>query len=208
MKITPEITYRGVEKTQAIDNLVNEKIAKLERYCDYINSCRIAVEKAHDHPQSGSPYRVRIDITVPPHHELAVVENPAEGNQYEPLESVIRNAFEAASRQLIELKERQNNQVKVHPQQNAVAVITKLFPDQDYGFIRTLDTGKEIYFHRHSVANNNFDKLEIGTGVQFTETLGQMGPQATTIRLVDKPGENVAKSEDTEVDLPLGWKPS
>ncbi len=46
----PEITYRDWEKTDVIDSLIREKIAKLKQFCDYINSCRVVVEKAHKHP--------------------------------------------------------------------------------------------------------------------------------------------------------------
>ena len=109
MNVQPEITYRSVEKTDALDELVNSKIAKLERFCDHISSCRVAIEKAHDHPSSGSPYRVRLDITVPPSHELAVDRSPDSGTQYEPVDAVIRHAFDAMERQLNELIERQKH---------------------------------------------------------------------------------------------------
>lgn len=109
MKIKPEITYRSVQKTEDLEALVQEKIAKLEKFCDYMNSCRVMIEKTHDHPKSGSPYRVRFDITLPPSHEIAVVESPDKGDQYIPLERVIRDAFEAARRQLVEQVERQHN---------------------------------------------------------------------------------------------------
>jgi ribosome-associated translation inhibitor RaiA len=55
MKIAPEITYRNVEKTVAIDTLVQDKIDKLEKVCNYISSCHIAIEKIHERPSSGSP---------------------------------------------------------------------------------------------------------------------------------------------------------
>jgi len=109
MNVQPEITYRGVEKTAALDVLVNSKITKLERFCDHISSCRKAIEKAHDHPSSGSPYRMRLDITVPPSHELAVDRSPDTGIQYEPVDAVIRHAFDAMERQIKELNQRQTH---------------------------------------------------------------------------------------------------
>lgn len=206
MKVPAEITYRDVPKTAAIDSLIHEKIEKLHQFCSYISSCRVAIEKAHDRPRSGSPYRVRFDITVPPSHEIAAVSNPGEGIQYDKLETVIRDAFEAARRQLVELVERQRDEVKTHPQQDMGAIVTKLFPDRDYGFIKTLDTGRDIYFHRNSVSNGEFDRLEVGTGVQFAETEGEMGPQATTVQIVNKPGVSAPKIEEAEIEPPLGWR--
>ena len=208
MQIPPEITYRNVEKTEAIDSLIREKIEKLEKFCDHITGCRIAIEKAHDRPSSGSPYRVRIDLTIPPGHEIAVDRNPSEGDQYEELPSVIRSAFEAANRQVIELNEKQHDQVKHHPQQEMGAIVTKLFKEQGYGFIKTLDTGREIYFHQNSVIHGDFDRIEVGTGVQFAETLGQMGPQASTVHIIDKPGASNAQAEaqSSEAEPPVTWK--
>lgn len=206
MQVPLEVTYRDVPHTETIEALVQEKVAKLERICDHINSCHIAIEKVHDRPRSGSPYRVRIDLTVPPGHELVADQNPGEGNQYEPLEAVIRDAFEAAERQLKELNQRQRRQVKTHPMQETTGIVTKLFPDENYGFLKTLE-GQEVYFHRNSVLHDDFDRLEIGTGVHFFVEAGEQGPQASTVKIVDKPGAHVPESSEAEeIEPPLGWR--
>lgn len=207
MKVPPEITFRGVEKTAAIDTLIHEKIAKLEEVCNYISSCHIAIEKPNESTSSGSPYRVRLDITVPPGHELVAESSPGDGRQYDAVDMAIRDAFKAARRQLIKLTERQHESDKAIAQESedAVALVTKLFPDEGYGFIRTLDD-QEIYFHRNSVLHDDFDRLEIGTGVRFFVEEGEKGPQASTVKIVDKPGANVGKSEQTLIEPPLGWK--
>lgn len=114
MRITPEISYRGVDKTDALDSLIHEKIDRLEKFYHQISSCRVAIEKIHDHPDGGSPYKVRIDITVPESREIVVNEKPKEGVQYAPLEAVIRDAFETANRQLKEMNEQQHNHMKTH----------------------------------------------------------------------------------------------
>lgn len=199
------ITYRDVEKTEAIERLVREKADKLDEVCDHIMSCHVAIEKDHERPASGSPYRVRIDLTVPPGHELAVDKSPDKGVQYPPLESVIRDAFNAARRQLTQLSDRQQNHVKEHPQQSTAAIVTKLFPEDGYGFIKSLD-GQEIYFHQNSVLHNDFDRLGIGTGVQFFAEEGEKGLQATTVRIIDKPGSQTDKANQDAVEPPLGWQ--
>ena len=206
MKITPEITYRHLEKTDAIQNLVEEKIAKLEQFCDYMNSCRVVIEKDNDNPSSGSPYRVSIDITIPHNREIAVVEHPNVGKQYPPLEAVIRDAFEAARRQLVSITTEQKGERKVHPEQQVSAVVEKLFTEQGYGFIKEVSTGREIYFHRNSVTNNDFDRLVIGAGVRYKETMGEMGPQATTVQLLDKrSGSGKTTDASDAAEAPMGW---
>ena len=89
MKVPPEITYRDVEKTAAIDTLVQQKMAKLEQVCDHISSCHVVLEKIQDRPRGSSPYRVRLDITVPPGHEIVAESNPSGKNQYLEIEAVI-----------------------------------------------------------------------------------------------------------------------
>ena len=208
MKVPPEITYRNVEKTNAIDNLVHEKIAKLENVCDRISSCHISIEKIHDRPRSGSPYRVRIDMTVPPGHELVAERNPAESNQYDTLDAVIRDAFNAARQQLVKLNQRQHESQRPQNQEQAeetTALVTKLFKDRGYGFLRTLE-GREIYFHRNSVLHHDFERLEIGTAVHFALEMGEEGPQASTVKIVDKPGVRAGKSEQTLIEPPLEWR--
>jgi cold shock CspA family protein len=150
-----------------------------------MNSCRVVIEKDNDHPSSGSPYRVSIDITIPHGRELAVIESPAVGKQYPPLKTVIRDAFEAARRQLISITTEQKGERKMHPEQQVGAMVTKLFTEQGYGFIQEISTGKEIYFHRNSVTNDDFERLRVGSGVRYKETMGEMGPQATTVQLLD-----------------------
>ncbi|MBZ8180119.1 HPF/RaiA family ribosome-associated protein [Oscillatoria salina] len=206
MKIPLEISYRGVDKSEAIESLIRQKASKLEQVCNYMNSCRVIVEKIHEHPKSGSPYRVRIDMTVPPGHELAVDKSPDAGKQYEPLDAVIRDAFEAARRQLKELTEKQRGDVKFHPEQAMEAVVTKLFPEQDYGFLQPLSGQEEVFFHRNSVINNDFDRIRVGTGVQFAALQDDQGVRATTVQIVSKPGATIDRDTKEEIEPPLGWK--
>ena len=208
MQVALEITYRDVEKSDAIETLIHEKVAKLERLCDYISNCQIAVEKIHDRPSHGSPYRVRIDMTVPPGHELVADVNPSEPNQHVKLDAVIRDAFSTAERQLKELVRRQRESDKAQTNdsaQDTMALVTKLFPEQDYGFLKTLD-GQDVYFHRNSVLHGDFDRLEIGTGVRFVALEDEQGLRATTVQIVDKPGASVGKADEALIEPPLGWQ--
>jgi len=61
--------------------------------------------------------------------------------------------------------------------------VRKLFPDEGYGILETSD-GREIYFHRHSVLHDGFDRLEVGTEVTFVAEEGKKGPQASTVKAV------------------------
>jgi cold shock CspA family protein len=199
MQIPLEITYRGVEKTEAIEELIRRKARKLERICNHITSARVAVESSQKHQRSGSPYRVRIYLSVPPGHELVVKREENKGHVHEQLPTIVRAAFDAAERQLKELVEKQRGEVKSHPEQERMALVDKLFPEEGYGFLKTVD-GRGLYFHRNSVLSDNFDRLEIGTGVRYVEAMGEKGPQASTVQIVDKPGARISSEGETEPD--------
>ena len=178
-----EISYRYIKKTPYLDNLIREKTADLEQVHDHITSCHVAVEKNQHHQQSGNPYRVRIDVRVPPGHELVVREEPSGGDMHRDVDAVIRKAFSVMKRRLKKLEEQQRGDVKAHPEQTEnQGIIKKIFPEHGYGFIRSLDE-RDIYFHEHSVLHQAFAELKQGTLVRYTEEMGDQGPQAGTVQI-------------------------
>jgi cold shock CspA family protein len=193
MNVPLEISFRDVEKTQTLDDLIRGEAASLEEVNDHVSSCRVSVEQPQKHLKSGSPYRVRIDMTVPPRHEIVARREPGQGEMHEELETVILDAFDDARRQLRELSARQDGEEKRHPAQESTALVHHLVAEQDFGFLKTLD-GRDVYFHRNSVANDDFDRLVVGTGVWHTAEMGEKGLQATTVRIVDKPGARLGKA--------------
>lgn len=186
MDVPPEITYRGVEKTEILDNLIQDKIANLEKYSNRINSCRISVELDQSSRTTSNIYRVRIDLTMAQGQEIPVVEKTRPDDEKLGVEAIVRRAFDVAKRRAIKKKERQSKDVKFHPEQTVQGLVKKIFPDEGYGFIQALD-GQDIYFHENSVSNNDFDRIIVGTGVTYSAETGDKGLQATIVHIRDKP---------------------
>ncbi len=183
MQVPLEITFRGMSSSTYVEELVRKRSAKLEEFCDHIIRCRVVLERPNAHPRSRSNWRVRIDLTVAGNHEIVVDRGQMNGTIRDDLYDAINDAFDAAQRRLKRLNEKQHGNVKVHPEQLPSGVIDKLFGD--YGFIRDID-GRDIYFHAHSVLNDEFADLEVGMAVAFVEEAGDEGPQASTVRIVDR----------------------
>jgi len=188
MQVPLELTFRDVNKTPALEELINEKVDDLEKVCDNLISCRMAVEKPQEHQKSGNPYRVRLNLRVPPGHEIVVKREPGTGNMHDPVDIIIRDAFSAAHRQLRELVEKQQQKVKSHPEQEVAAVVSNLYPDDGYGFLKTTE-GREVYFTEKAVVHDKFEDLKIGDGVRFVGRVGDDGFHATTVQVVNKPSE-------------------
>ncbi len=175
MQIPPQITLKDIPHSDAVEAKIIEKVSKLEKFYERIMGCRVAVEAPQRRHRQGKLYSIRIDLTVPGGE---VVINREEN---EDLYVAIRDAFDAAKRKLLEYERRLRGEVKGHGEA-PLGRVTKLYPDEGYGFIETTD-GREIYFHRNSVLDPDFDRLKIGTGVVFIEEQGKKGPQATRVAL-------------------------
>ena len=178
MKLPLQVTLRDVSPSEAVEGYIRERAAKLDTFYDRIMSCRVVVEAPVRHHRKGGPFKVRIDLTVPG-DELVVNRQ-----RDEDLYVAIRDAFHAARRRLEDHAHRQRGAVKFH-EAAPRAHVGKLFPDEGYGFLETPD-GREIYFHRNSVKDSGFDRLEIGTEVRFAEESGEQGPQASAVIIVGK----------------------
>jgi cold shock CspA family protein len=137
----------------------------------------MAGEKPQQHQRTGNPFGTRIDVTVPPQHELVVIREASEGELHERLPTVLCGAFGVMRRQVKKLAQKQRSQVKTHPEQAVSGFVSLLLRREAYRFIRSLD-GREIYFHKNSMPAGEFGRLEIGTGVRWVEEQGEKGPQA------------------------------
>jgi hypothetical protein len=117
MKIPLEITFRGLDRTDDIENLIRTKAEGLENICDSIISCRVAIESPHEHQLSGGPFLIRINMRVPPGQDLVVKRTSRDGYLHETPSAVVSSAFDASCRQLRKLMDKQQGQDKPHPRQ-------------------------------------------------------------------------------------------
>jgi len=173
MQLPLQITFRDIPHSPAIEARIRKKAEKLESCYERIMGCRVVVETPQRHKHQGKLYQVRIDLTVPG-AELVVNHN-----LNEDVYVALRDAFDAARRQLEDYARHQRGDVKTHdvPRQGRVI---KLFPEEDCGFIKTAG-GDEVYFHRNSVIHPGFERIKIDTEVTFVEEQGKEGPQAVGV---------------------------
>ena len=203
METEPEIMFRGVNRTSYIDKLITRGIAKLEQVCNYIVSTRVTVEQIQTRHRTDSPYRILVEISIRDRPDIVVerlsnkvkktVDDPdlvnsrpvrKRNTREEALPAFIISTFDAARRELKKITDKQRGAVKVHPQQQAQAMVEKIFRDQEYGFLRSLD-GQSVYFNRNSVLHDHWAQLKVGTAVRYTQELGDKGLQASTVEPVE-----------------------
>lgn len=182
--ITPlQITFRDMNPSEFLEKDIREKAEKLEEYFNKITACHVIVEMHHKHHHQGNLYHVRLDIVLPG-KEIIVNRDPKEHHAHEDPYVAVRDAFNAARRQLQDYHEQLKQHVKTHELPPHGKII-KIYPNMDYGLIETSDQ-REVYFHRNSILNADLEDLEIGNTVRFTETSGDKGPQASSVQLEGK----------------------
>lgn len=183
MLIPLEIHFRNMDPSAAIEEAVRKRAAKLEQFADVIVSCRVTVEAPHKHHRQGNLYAVAVDLRYPG-GEVVASREPSARKSHQDFQVALRDAFKAARRQLQDRTRKRRGDVKAHdgPPHGRIA---RLERDKDCGRIMTTD-GREIYFHRKSVRNARFDRLEPGAEVWFNEEQGDEGPQASSVHVIGK----------------------
>lgn len=186
MDVPLTVSLQDVPNREAIESLIRDRVDKLEQFYPHLIGCDVAVEKPNKAQSHGNPWRVRVNLSVPNKPVLAVKTEPSKGDLHTDLETQIRNVFDSAERRLEGTKEMQRRDVKRHEQQETKGIVVEKNEEGGYGFIRDID-GRSIYFHRNSVLNDDFESVKIGAGVNYAEELGNEGPQATTVRVIENP---------------------
>lgn len=183
MQLPLQVSFRRMEHSDAIESLVRKRAAKLDTFAGHITGCRVVVGPTGKHHEHGNLYEVRIDLTLPG-EEIVVTREPSQHTESKDIHLALRDAFDSARRQLEDYVRRRRGAVKAL-ETAPHARVSKLFPDEGYGFLETPD-GREIYFHRDSVLRAGFGRLHVGTEVAYVEEEGKKGPQASTVRSVGR----------------------
>ena len=107
-----EITFKGLEKSAAIEAKIMEKTAKLEKVFDRMTHCRVVVAAPNKQHHKGKSYEIKIDIGIPDHAPLILSHESAVGDAQEDLQIALRDAFDAAKRRLDDIAEKLKNGAK------------------------------------------------------------------------------------------------
>ncbi len=176
MKVPLSIRFHGMDPSDAVEAKVRQRAEELDQFSPILIRCEVWIDAPHRHHRKGDLFSVRVRLTTHgdeidvgrqrPQHDVFVA---------------IREALDAARRQLEDYQRRYRGDIKLHaaPPKGHV---TRLFPAEEYGFLRT-DDGREVFFHRNAVRDGENLDLEVGTEVEFTEEEGEKGPQAASVRI-------------------------
>jgi cold shock CspA family protein/ribosome-associated translation inhibitor RaiA len=178
-----QITFRGIDHSQAIEAAIRQRAARLERFSEQISRFHVVVDMPHKHRHRGNHYAIRIDITTPS-GEVVVTRDPTLDGARKDFQSVLRDAFDAAARHLESGAQRLEGDAAGHGH-SLPGTVTRLFAEGAYGFLTSAD-GEEVYFNEGCVSGSSFAQLSVGSEVRFTlapEDTDQ-GARAASVQLL------------------------
>ena len=111
MQRSPNITFHGVDHSEALEQHIRDRITKLEEFHPRITGCSVSVEKPHKHHVQGNQFNVRLVVNIP---GSQVVVNH---DHSEDIQIALRDAFDAAGRRIEDQIRRQRGDIKHHDQE-------------------------------------------------------------------------------------------
>ena len=186
METPPQIDFQGMAPLETIRAAVESHIATLEKRFGRITTCRVVVAAPSAHHRTGRAYDIHIRLGLPDGREVNIARTPGDDERLADPGFAINEAFKRARRRLQDRVGRMQGKVKAH-EGPPIGTVVRLDPDGGFGFLQDGD-GRELYFHGHSVLNDGFKRLEVGSRVTFAEEAGDKGPQASTVKMLGKHG--------------------
>lgn len=131
-KVPTQITFRGMGRSAAVEATVLDRVAWLEQFNAHIQRCRVTIAIPHRHRRDGRLVHVRVEVAVPGGRPIVVNHEPSLHGRVKDVEGdahhketatagehryahvSVRQAFDAARRQVEEFARTQRGEVKAH----------------------------------------------------------------------------------------------
>jgi ribosome-associated translation inhibitor RaiA len=100
MTTSVEVSFHGIQKSEAVEQQVRDKVAKLNKHFARMTSCRVAIEVPQRTADKPKVYQIKIEIGVPRRAPIVVTHDRKGSHANAELPRAIRDAFEAAMRKV------------------------------------------------------------------------------------------------------------
>lgn len=103
MPTQTEVHFHGIEKSEAVEARIFEKVEKLARHFERLSRARVVIEAPHRNAQRPLAYLIKIELSIPGRKPVIVSHERAVSQDNDELLLAIRDAFAAAARKLEDL---------------------------------------------------------------------------------------------------------
>ncbi len=111
MQMSVQIAFRNLEASPAVEERARHLAHELERFSSSILRCRVTIACPHKHQARGRKFEVHVDIIVP---DKQIEVSRCHSADHEDVYIALRDAFDAAKRQLQEYERIRRRDVKAH----------------------------------------------------------------------------------------------
>jgi ribosome-associated translation inhibitor RaiA len=112
METEPQIVFENMGPSEALRDRVRREIEHLEQFHGRLTACRVVLHAPEKRRRKGNLFNVRVHLVMPGGREVAVRPSAARHQWHEDPKVAIRDAFDAARRQLQDKAKRQRGEVK------------------------------------------------------------------------------------------------
>ena len=111
MQLPLQISFRNMDPSPAVEAVVREKGGQARALLRAHHSCHVTIEAPHRHHHKGKLYKVRIDVGMPG-KDVHVNQEGPKNHAHEDVYVAIRDAFDAAVRQIEDHARKLRGEVK------------------------------------------------------------------------------------------------
>jgi ribosome-associated translation inhibitor RaiA len=109
-----QITFRGMDPSPAVEAEIRERAHALQHYFGRIIGFQVVIDQPAHHSRNGNAFEVHIEASVPGGPPVVVSRHHHDRPEHTDIYVAIRDAFNAARRQLLDRARRQRGDVKIH----------------------------------------------------------------------------------------------
>lgn len=106
MQTPLEVTFSNIDKSAAVEELIQKKVEKLEKAYHDITSCHVYLDKPHK--RKDQSFEVHVEVRVPG-EEFVVSSNPGSKHKHADINIAIRDSFKAIEKQLATHKQKNHS---------------------------------------------------------------------------------------------------
>uniref|UniRef100_Q11G12 Sigma 54 modulation protein/ribosomal protein S30EA n=1 Tax=Chelativorans sp. (strain BNC1) TaxID=266779 RepID=Q11G12_CHESB len=104
MQSPPKVTFRNMERSDAIEGHVMRRVEEVEKCFDRVIGCDVVIEAAQKRKLSGRAFKVHVALQIPG-PDVVVTRLVARSKAAENVNLAIHEAFSAATRRLLARKD-------------------------------------------------------------------------------------------------------
>lgn len=121
--------FLNMQRSEAIENVVQGYAEKLARFYSRIQAVRVVVEMPHKKHHSGNTYQIKFEIAVPG-QTLCIETNADSRLEYRDVKIALRDAFLLSKRRLEDFAAQRTDHHSVAKQSEKSKFVTDLLPHQ------------------------------------------------------------------------------